>query len=271
MRRGSWDLVDEFFPAGFKERFSSLKRAVVSLSGGVDSSCVLALLAGLMPEGSLWAVNFRSFFHFPDEQERCVKMCSDFGVPLLLLPGPELTSDEVRQNVPRRCALCKSLRLERLQAEAQELGAVIVDGTNADDLKDKTRLGNEALARCTNLFSPLAEGGLTKARVRELSRRLEIPWADEPATACLATRFPRETALDPAECRRAGKAERALAAQGIRARLRAYRSTVCVELYPPIDWGHFRPDVILKTLRAAGYTRVTVDLEGYQTGRGWLD
>ncbi len=62
-----------------------------------------------------------------------------------------------------------------------------MDGTNAsDDLGD--RPGVRAL-REYGVRSPLMECGLTKAKIRELSREAGLFTWDKPAYACLATRI----------------------------------------------------------------------------------
>ena len=45
--------------------------------------------------------------------------------------------------------------------------------------------------------APLLEAGLTKDDVRRIARRLEIPIWSKPASACLASRVPYGTTIDP--------------------------------------------------------------------------
>ena len=76
----------------------------------------------------------------------------------------------------------------------------MLDGANADDRGDY-RPGRKA-ARELGVRSPLDEAGLTKAEIRELSRRAGLPTWDEPASACLSSRIPYHSEVTPREARR---------------------------------------------------------------------
>jgi uncharacterized protein len=140
-------------------------------------------------------------------------------------------------NTRRRCYACKrAVILEGLAlAEALQADAVW-DGTNADDLHD-FRPGMSA-ARELGVVSPLLEAGWGKAAIREVSRRLSLPWERAPQS-CLATRFPYDTPLSR-ECLAAvGRAEAWLTARGFtRVRLRVRPGGVRLEL-PAGDWAAF--------------------------------
>jgi uncharacterized protein (TIGR00268 family) len=92
-------------------------------------------------------------------------------------------------NPSNRCYYYKQELFGRLTALARERGiAAVADGNNADDRGDY-RPGREA-AREFGVRSPLDEADLSKAEVRELSRRMSLPTWDEPASACLSSRIP---------------------------------------------------------------------------------
>ena len=61
--------------------------------------------------------------------------------------------------------------------------------------------------------TPLLDAGLTKADVREASRRWGLATADKPALACLASRIAYGLQVTPAGLARVDRAERALRAQ----------------------------------------------------------
>ena len=96
---------------------------------------------------------------------------------------------EYRANPVNRCYFCKHELYTSLSQLASARGVdVIVDGSNADDRADY-RPGRVA-AREFGVRSPLDESDLTKADIRELSRRAGLPTWDEPASACLSSRIP---------------------------------------------------------------------------------
>ena len=76
-------------------------------------------------------------------------------------------------------------------------------------------LGRQA-AREFGVRSPLDEAGLTKAAIRELSRRAGLPTWDEPASACLSSRVPYFSEVTPAKLRAIERAEAALRDLGFR-------------------------------------------------------
>ena len=52
-------------------------------------------------------------------------------------------------------------------------------------------------ARERGVRSPLLEAGITKPEVRAIARHLGLPVWDKPAMACLSSRVPHGTAIDP--------------------------------------------------------------------------
>lgn len=271
MRQATVLEILEWFPKSTANRILNLKRVLLSLSGGVDSSVMLALLAGVVPKSGMNALIFRSFLQYPGELDRAAELCRELKVPVAIVEGPELSDERVLNNDARRCEYCKSARVLLLDKKAAELDAVIVDGTNADDIKDVTRLGNRVLERCRNVFSPFADGGIVKTRIREIGAALALPWAYEPATACLATRFPQNYTLNAEQCLRGARAEAALKAAGFNVRLRICGNSVCLELPPDNSDVVSLPRTTIKNILSPfAFDRIMVDLDGYKTGRKWL-
>lgn len=261
------NFISRFFDKTLLDKISNIPSVLISFSGGVDSSVVLSVFSKLIPVENICAATFDSFLNFSGERKRGAQMCRDLGIKQVFLEGPELGDERVMTNQKNRCAVCKELRVLKLLELKEKMGfEVVADGTNGDDLKDSTRLGNEILARYP-IFSPLAEGELTKRQVRLLARELEISWWNESATACLATRFPIGNRLDPERAIAVGDAELALKRAGLRVRLRAIDNAVCLELEDqntPVD-----RKTIKEILDPFGFDRIMVDIDGYKTGRSW--
>jgi len=118
------------------------------------------------------------------------------------------------------------------------------------------------------VHSPLAEVGLTKAEVRELSRQLELPTWDKPSLACLSSRLPYGMPVTREALTQIDRAEqivRRFGARQVRVRHHGPLARIEVEVESiPTMLAH-RAE-ISNALRELGYTDVTIDLEGYRTG-----
>jgi uncharacterized protein len=119
--------------------------------------------------------------------------------------------------------------------------------------------------------SPLAEVGVTKAEVRQLSQQLSLPWWDKPAQPCLSSRFPYGEEITISKLQRVGRAEiylRRLGWQNLR--VRSDGDTARIEL-PPEKIKEFVLTMDLQAIVAAfqsyGFVYVTLDLEGYRSGK----
>jgi uncharacterized protein len=145
----------------------------------------------------------------------------------------------------------------------------VVDGVNADDLQDY-RPGIQA-AKERGARSPLAEVGVTKAEVRAISQKLELPWWNKPAQPCLSSRFPYGEAITIEKLQRVGRAEIYLRNLGYEnSRVRSQNDTAKIELSPEAI-KEFMLNIDLPSLVTAfqklGFVYVTLDLEGYRSGK----
>jgi uncharacterized protein len=145
---------------------------------------------------------------------------------------------------------------------------IIVDGANADDRGDY-RPGRQA-AREFGVRSPLDDADLTKADIRELSRRAGLPTWDEPASACLSSRIPYHSEVTDEKLRMIGRAEGRLRGLGFRVcRVRHHDAHARVEIGLDELPRALEADVngrIVEELLALGYREVTIDPRGYRTG-----
>ena len=127
------------------------------------------------------------------------------------------------------------------------------------------------MARVMGVRSPLAEVGITKLEVREISRQLGLPWWDKPSQPCLSSRFPYGELITTEKLHRVGRAERYLRQLGYRnLRVRSDGDTARIEL-PPEQIQAFVTQVslteVVSALQSYGFVYVTLDLEGYQSGK----
>jgi len=160
--------------------------------------------------------------------------------------------------------VCKRLIFARIKKEAKEMGIThVLEGGHLDDLNE-VRPGRAALLEL-NIRSPLLDAQLTKAEVRELLKGMGLPNWDQPSNTCLATRVPHDVRITPTILARVLKAETALAPFAFKnLRVRDHEHWARVEVAPEDIPRLFQERVeVVKALKALGYRRVAIDLEGY--------
>lgn len=185
--------------------FKNKGRVAVLLSGGVDSSVVTAVAKKALGSEVL-AVTVKSATLPLGELEAAKSIASLLRVEHLVINHNELEDPKFAENPPNRCYYCKKGMLARVKEAVEERKvALIVDGTNADDLKAH-RPGALALLE-EGVKSPLAELGIGKGMARKLASLLNLPNADKPSMACLASRFPYGQPLSLKALARVAKAE----------------------------------------------------------------
>ena len=245
-----------------------LGSVVVAFSGGVDSACLAAVAADVLGDRAL-AVTADSPSYPARHRDLALRIARDFSLRHEFISTAEMESAAYTANAPDRCYHCKQELFGRLTALARERGfAAVADGNNADDRGDY-RPGREA-ARQHGVRSPLDEAGLTKAEIRQISRRLGLPTWDEPASACLSSRIPYGDEVTVDKLRMIEQAEEALRALGFRHyRVRHHGDVARIELAQAEIDRALEPDLraaLARDLKAAGFRFVSLDLEGYRTG-----
>jgi uncharacterized protein len=191
-------------------------------------------------------------------------------VRFLTADTAQLTDPDFLRNDSQRCYHCRDELYTVMRAVADAHGLVAVaDGSNADDLHDH-RPGRRAAVEA-GVVSPLAEAGITKAEVREASQQLGLPTWDKPQQACLSSRIPRGTPITLVALRRVERAERLLHAEGFRqVRVREHGECARIEVEAQ-DIARLLDDAlrtrVVEGLRDAGYAFVSLDLEGFSSGK----
>lgn len=190
-----------------QEFFTEYPKAALGFSGGVDSSYLL--WAAVNAGADIAPYYIQTAFQPAFELEDAKRLCEQIGVKLNVIQLDALADPRVAANPANRCYYCKVGLFGALRARAKADGYdLLLDGTNAsDDAGD--RPGMKAL-REMEVRSPLRECGLTKAMIRQESRKAGLFTWDKPAYACLATRVPTGRTITPELLRRVEGAETAL-------------------------------------------------------------
>jgi uncharacterized protein len=246
----------------------SLDRVVVAYSGGVDSSLVLRVAHEVLGERARGVIG-RSDSYASRELELALAQAAEFGAEVEIVTTGELSDPQFRANPTDRCYHCKNELYRELAEVALRFGAAaVLDGTIADDLAD-WRPGRRA-AEEREVRSPLAELGFEKEDVRAAARHYGLASHDKPASPCLASRIPYGTEITRENLSMVERAEELMRSLGFRElRVRHYGDTARLEV-PIADLPRLLDagvrEAAVTGLKALGYARVTVDLEGFRSG-----
>ena len=245
----------------------------VAVSGGVDSMTLAHVVARRQGPAArmLHAV---SAAVPPQATARVQRHALRHDWRLSLIDAGEFTDPDYRRNPVDRCFYCKQ---NLYAAMARETDAVLVSGTNRDDLGDY-RPGLRAAAD-RGVRHPFVEAGIDKAGVRRLARALGLgDLAALPASPCLSSRIETGIAIRATDLGFVHRVEQllgtALRAETVRCRIRA--EGPAVELDPVAlarlqapeatdlrerlaalcrQQGHVRPPVLLPYRRGSAFLR----------------
>lgn len=246
----------------------SFGSAAVAFSGGTDSTLVARIAKDELGNKAI-AVTIDSPMYPDSELRRAKEVAKRIGIEHIVLRADPLGDAAFVANPSNRCYLCKRDDLTHIRRIADERGLKeVLDGSNADDREDY-RPGTKAKEEM-KVRSPLAETGLTKARVRAISKVLKLPTAHKSSSPCLASRIPYGETITTEKLGMIEEAEEFLKAKGFDdVRVRMHGSMARIEVSPK-DVGRLTSPgtriSVTRKLRALGFDYVAVDLEGYRMG-----
>lgn len=245
-----------------------LGRVIVAYSGGTDSAYLAWAAHRVLGDGSI-AITADSPSIPASHKRDAEAFARECGFRHEYIDTYEFDNPDYAKNDKDRCFHCKDELFLRLETFAKQRGYDhIVYGVNKDDLGDY-RPGQRA-AKIHQVQAPLAEAGLTKAEIRELSRRAGLSIWDRPAAACLSSRVPYGTPVTLETIQTIEQGEEAIRALGFKQfRVRFHGELVRIEI---------AKDELAKALtvenaarftaifKQLGFLYVTIDLEGYRQG-----
>jgi len=263
-------------PATHNKKFAKLQqilkglgRVVVAYSGGVDSTFLLKSAVDTLGADNVLACMSVG----PSEPgylyEMAVEFAGSVGVEFQTVDAGEMADPNFTANKADRCFHCKSHLCKILLDVARQRGFDnVIFGTNFDDLDD-FRPGNRALA-AFGIRSPLTEAKLTKDDIRALSREMNLPTSEQPASPCLASRIVYGLEVTEQRLRQIDEAENFLRGLGlIEFRMRHHDTIARIEVNPKdIERVTSEParSQIVEKLKSLGFKYVTVDLQGFRSG-----
>ena len=246
----------------------AMDRVLVAFSGGTDSAYLAWAAHRMLGSGAL-AITADSA-SIPESHKRDAEtFVRQFGIAHEYIQTLEFDNPDYVANNPDRCFHCKDELFTRLEQVGRERGyRHIVYGVNMDDLGDY-RPGQNA-ARQHEVSAPLADAGLSKAEIRELSRLAGLPTWDRPASACLSSRIPYGTPVTIENVKTVETGEEHIKALGFRQfRVRFHGEVVRIEIAPEELSKALTLEMarcFTEIFKSLGFRYVTLDLEGYRQG-----
>jgi uncharacterized protein len=252
-----------------KAAIQAKESAVIAFSGGVDSATLASLAFEALGNRAL-AVTIDSELFPRSQLENAIKGAHELGVQHEVISFSQLSVPYFAKNTINRCYFCKKALLETLIEFAEKTDhKVVLEGTNASEIKEKNRPGYRAVLEAgIKVFSPFVEFEVTKEEIRKIASSRFLSAAQRPSAACLATRFPYGQVISKKELNKVEMAEKYLFSLGFtQFRVRVHGKLARIEVISEeFEKALLEREKISAQLKALGFEYISLDLEGFRSG-----
>jgi uncharacterized protein len=251
---------------------------IVACSGGIDSMLLATVAHRAAPDHTIMAHAISAAV--PREASERVRFWAarEFW-NLEQISSGEFEDEQYLSNPLNRCYFCKShlyttLADVKTRLQTHSRTHTLLSGANLDDLGEY-RPGLQAAAEWS-VRHPFIEAQSTKADIRAMARDLGLPFAEIPASPCLASRLYTGTRVTASRLRavEAGEAliRRAAQIDVVRCRVREQQLLieVCAEDRSKITTGIL--DQLVKEVGGieSSIATVALDPKPYRSGRAFV-
>jgi len=245
------------------KHMASMKKAVVSFSGGIDSTVVLAAAVEVLPEDHI-AV----FADIPmlSTRQRIIaqNVAKKLGTEMITVKLKWEDMPGVRDNTSEKCYFCKKAIYSEVRRTASLNGySVCLDGENISD-RSEERPGRKAASEF-GILSPLRSLEFERTVVRKMFDDLQLN-IDVQKETCMATRIPEGVPFDDAAIRLIEECEEIIRNISLVGQIRMRLRDGCANLLTSpdtIDMLTAKKDELSSALFMKGIHEMRIDEKGY--------